>query len=196
VADEVFADYPLDAAAPATEGAMRRGVLSFTLGGASKSLGLPQVKLGWIVVDGPPVERARALTALEIVADTFLSVGTPIQIAAPALLQGGESIRRQIRSRLARNLARARDIVQRHSSCTALPVEGGWTLVVRVPATRPEEALVVDLLERERILVHPGYFFDFPHEAFIVVSLLPPEDAFAEMFERTLRFVSHGGGRQ
>lgn len=196
VADEVFADYPLDVAAPATESVMNRGVLSFTLGGASKSLGLPQVKLGWVVVDGPPDERDRALAALEVVADTFLSVGTPVQIAAPALLRGGESIRRQIRARLRRNLARAREIVQRHPSCTALPVEGGWSLVVRVPATRPEEALVVDLLDRERILVHPGYFFDFPYEAFIVVSLLPLENAFAEAFERALRFVSHEDGRR
>jgi alanine-synthesizing transaminase len=192
----VFADYPLDAAAPATESVMNQGVLSFTLGGASKSLGLPQVKLGWVVVDGPPDERDGALAALEVVADTFLSVGTPVQIAAPAWLRGGESIRRQIRARLRRNLARAREIVQRHPSCTALPVEGGWSLVVRVPATRPEEALVVDLLDRERILVHPGYFFDFPYEAFIVVSLLPLENAFAEAFERALRFVSHEDGRR
>ena len=190
VADEVFADYALDADTPPTEIAMNQGVLSFTLGGASKSLALPQVKLGWMVVDGPPRERDRALAALEIVADTFLSVGTPVQIAAPSLLNRGEAIRRQVQRRLATNLAQARDIAGRHPSCTVLPVEGGWSLVVRVPATRHEDALVLALLERERILVHPGYYFDFPHEAFLVVSLLPPEGAFAAAFERTLQFAS------
>ena len=190
VADEVFSDYALDAVAPATECAMNQGVLSFTLGGASKSLGLPQVKLGWMAVDGPPREREWALAALEIVADTFLSVGTPVQVAAPSLLTRGDGIRRQIRSRTVANLARARAIAARYRACTVLPVEGGWSLVVRVPATSPEDVLVEALLERERILVHPGYFFDFPHEAFIIVSLLPPEDVFADGFERALRFVS------
>jgi len=189
VADEVFADYPLDAVAPVTESVMNLGVLSFTLGGASKTLGLPQIKLGWMVVGGPPRERDQALQALELVADTFLSVGTPVQVAAPSLFDQGEAIRRQIQGRIATNLAMARDLVRRHPSCNVLPVEGGWSLVVRVPATRSEDALVLDLLIGERILVHPGYFFDFPHEAFIIVSLLPPTNVFADAFERTLLFV-------
>ena len=196
VADEVFADYPLTVQTPDTEIVMNRNVLSFTLGGASKSLGLPQVKLGWMVVDGPPQECQQALTALEIIADTFLSVGTPVQVAAPALLGGGETIRRQIRSRLAGNVARAREVARRYPSCSVLDVDGGWSLVVRVPATRGEDALALELLERERVLVHPGYFFDFPHEAFIVVSLLPPEGIFADAFERTLRCVSGTAERQ
>jgi len=194
VADEVFADYALGGT-PATECAMNLGVLSFTLGGASKSLGLPQVKLAWMVVDGPPHVRDRALELLAIVADTYLSVGTPVQVATPSLIGRGGPIRTQIHERLAANLARAREVAAGYPACTVLPVEGGWSLVVRVPATRAEEALVVELLERERILVHPGYFFDFPHESFIVVSLLPPEDAFAEAFDRTLRFASREGGQ-
>lgn len=190
VADEVFADYPLDAVDAPTESVMNLDVLSFTLGGASKSLGLPQIKLGWTVVGGPERERATALAALEVIADAFLSVGTPVQGAAPSLFSTGEVVRDQIRRRIVDNLARAREIVQSHPSCSVLPVEGGWSLVVRVPAIRSEETLALELLERERILIHPGYFFDFPHEAFIVVSLLVPPDQFADGFDRALRFAT------
>jgi hypothetical protein len=190
VADEVFADYALDGAPHATEVAQGPDVLSFTLGGASKSLGLPQVKLAWTVVDGPADVRDQALARLELVADAFLSVGTPVQLAAPALLDRGETIRRQIRDRLSRNLAAARELVGTQPSCSLLDVEGGWSVVIRVPAVATEEAIVLDLLDRARILVHPGYFFDFPSEAFLVVSLLPPADVFADAFTRMLAVVS------
>src|SRR5262245_50076288 len=190
VADEVFADYPLDLDTAPTESVMDLDVLSFTLGGASKSLGLPQIKLGWMVVGGHVQERDRAIGALEIIADTFLSVGTSVQGAAPTLLASGDAIRSQIRQRIASNLACARDVIREFPESTLLPVEGGWSLAVRVPAVRSEEALAVELLERERVLVHPGYFFDFPHEAFIVVSLIPPADQFADAFARALAFAA------
>jgi aspartate/methionine/tyrosine aminotransferase len=190
VADEVFADYPLGISAAPTESVMDLDVLSFTLGGASKSLGLPQIKLGWMVVGGKEAERVRALAALEIIADTFLSVGTPVQTAASSLLARGDVIRHQIRQRIASNLASARELATQWPSCTLLPVEGGWSLVARVPALRSEEDFVVELLEHERVLLHPGYFFDFPHEAFIIVSLIPPADQFADAFARALRFAS------
>ncbi len=190
VADEVFADYAIDATDSRTECVMDLDVLSFTLGGASKSLGLPQIKLGWTVVGGPAAERGRALAALEVIADTFLSVSTPVQGAAPSLLARGGAVRDQIRQRVALNLAHARSLSVDYPSCTLLPVEGGWSLIVRVPAFRSEEALTLELLEREQVLVHPGYFFDFPHEAYIIVSLIPPPDQFVDAFSRTLRFVS------
>ena len=190
VADEVFADYPLDVTEAPTESVMNLDVLSFTLGGASKSLGLPQIKLGWTIVGGPASERARALSALEIIADAFLSVGTSVQGAAPSLLSKGAVVRDQIRRRIAENLGQARALVREHPSCSLLPVEGGWSLVARVPAFRTEEALTLELLERERVLVHPGYFFDFPHEAFIVVSLIVPPDQFADGFARALKFAA------
>jgi alanine-synthesizing transaminase len=190
IADEVFADYPLDEPTPVTDVALRADVLSFTLGGASKSLGLPQVKLGWMVVGGPRLERDEALIGLELIADTFLSVGTPVQVATPELLHHGGAIRAAIHDRVRKNLSRARDIAQRYPSCEVLRVEGGWCAPIRVPAIRGEEALVLELLQQERILVHPGYFFDFPHEAFIVISLLPEESIFAEAFARILRFHS------
>jgi alanine-synthesizing transaminase len=187
IVDEVFADYPLDAVSPATDLAVDAPVLTFTLGGASKTLGLPQIKLGWMVVGGPERDRREALEALEHLADTYLSVSTPVQLAAPLLLSAGEGVRQQIHARIGRNLARARDIAGRFPACTVLPVEGGWTAVVRVPALRPEEALVLSLLEHERVLVHPGYFFDFDREAFLIVSLLLEAHTFDDAFERTLR---------
>jgi alanine-synthesizing transaminase len=190
VVDEVFADYTLDASSPVTDLAAGAGVLAFSMGGASKSLGLPQVKLGWTVVGGPAADRDAALDGLELIADTFLSVGTPVQVAARELLQRGAAVRHDIHARIRANLGAAKRIAARYPACDLLPVEGGWSCVVRVPATRSEEALVLDLLAGPRLLVHPGYFFDFEHEAFLVVSLLVPEAVFADAFERTLRFAS------
>jgi aspartate/methionine/tyrosine aminotransferase len=189
IADEVFADYALDEPAPLTDLAARAGVLSFMLGGASKSLGLPQVKLGWTVVGGPRPRREEALDALALIADTYLSVGTPVQIAAAELIRRGASVREEIHRRVRRNLDRARQIARQFPACEVLRVEGGWSAPIRVPATRAEDALVLELLETERVLVYPGYFFDFPHEAYVVVSLLPEEAAFADALERTLLFV-------
>jgi len=189
VADEVFADYPLEADAPVTDIAARAGVSCFTLGGLSKSAGLPQLKLGWIVVGGSQAECAAALAGLELIADSFLSVGTPVQVAAGALLERGAAIRAQIQDRTRTNLATLRQVMTSFPACEALKAEGGWSAVVRVPATRSEEQLILDLLDREGILVHPGYFFDFPREAFIVMSLLPPPDVFADAVARLLRFA-------
>jgi aspartate/methionine/tyrosine aminotransferase len=187
VADEVFADYALDAHQPLTDIATRVDVLAFTLGGLSKAAGLPQLKLGWIVAGGPARERDAALAALELIADSFLSVSTPVQVAAPALLQHAAPVRAAIHTRVRRNLAAARHLAVDYPACDLLRSEGGWSLVLRIPATRSEERFVIDLLERERILVHPGYFFDFRAEAFIVVSLLPEETRFADAFARVLR---------
>jgi len=189
IVDEVFADYALDAEHPLTDIATRVDVPAFTLGGLSKTVGLPQVKLGWIVVGGTAETRARALSGLEFIADSFLSVGTPVQIAAADLLERGAPIRLQIHDRVRGNLAVLRALTREFTACDVLRVEGGWSAVIRVPATRSEEQLVVDLLEREGVLVHPGYFFDFPREAFVVASLLPPSDVFREGAARLLRFA-------
>jgi aspartate/methionine/tyrosine aminotransferase len=186
VADEVFVDYPLDAASATTDLAVHAEVLAFTLGGLSKSCGLPQLKLGWIVVGGPATARGSALAAIELIADSFLSVGTPVQIAAPELLARATPVREAIHARIRRNLDCARRAARQVPACEVLRAEGGWCAVVRIPATRTEEQFVLHLLETERILVHPGYFFDFCAEAFIVVSLLPAEDLFARAFPRVL----------
>jgi aspartate/methionine/tyrosine aminotransferase len=190
VCDEVFADYVLEADDPVTDLAVESDVLTFTLGGASKTLGLPQVKLGWIVVGGRPDVRRQAIAGLEIVADTFLSVSTPVQLAAPHLLSAGAAVRHEIHQRVRRNLQSLREIASRYPSCAVLAADGGWSGVVRVPATRTEEELVLHLLDREGILVHPGYFFDFPAEAFVVVSLLPDERTFESAMTRVLRACS------
>jgi aspartate/methionine/tyrosine aminotransferase len=190
VSDEVFAEYALDAQAPPTEIARRAKVLSFTLGGASKSLGLPQMKLAWTIVDGPVQQRIDALSRLELIADTFLPVNTPVQVAAPELFRRAAPIRHAIHERVSRNLTAAREVAQAYPACEVLRVEGGWTAVVRVPATRSEEALALGLVQDEHVLVHPGFYFDFPHEAFVIVSLLPQEDVFVEAFARVLRYAS------
>lgn len=189
VADEVFADYPLDEERPFTDIAARTDVLSFTLGGLSKSLGLPQLKLGWIVAGGGAAVRNAALAALELVADSFLSVNTPVQVAVPAFLDRAAAVRKAIHERIRRNLKRLREIGQHVPACEVLRAEGGWSAVLRVPATRSEEHLVLDLLDREHILVHPGYFFDFRREAYLVISLLPEPLVFDDAVSRVLRFV-------
>jgi alanine-synthesizing transaminase len=190
VVDEVFADYPLDAREPLTDLAARADVLTFSLAGLSKSVGLPQLKLAWIVAGGPAAARDAALASLELVADSYLSVATPVQVAAPHLLRAGGPIRGAIQQRIRENLEALRAAARGFPACEVLRVEGGWSAVLRVPATRGEETLVVELLERERILVHPGYFFDFPREAYLVVSLLPPPAMFADACARLLRVVS------
>jgi len=195
VVDEVFADYRLDAGPHATMDVALRaaghpGGLAVTLGGLSKSAGLPQVKLGWMIFGGDTATVQEALGGLEIVADSYLSVSTPVQVAAPALLDAGANIRAQIQERIRTNLVALRSVAAAHVACDVLPVEGGWSAVLRVPATLPEEQLVLDLLQQEHVLLHPGYFFDFDHEAFLVVSLLPPIDVFADAVARVLSRVS------
>src|SRR6185436_2603987 len=152
VADEVFADYTLEAAEPVTDLDTRGAGLTFTLGGFSKSLGLPQLKLGWIIVGGAPAMRDAALAALELVADSFLSVGTPVQVAAPMLLARAAPVRAAIHHRVRTNLSCLQRTVGRFPACELLRAEGGWSAVIRVPATRGEEQLVLDLLAREQIL--------------------------------------------
>jgi aspartate/methionine/tyrosine aminotransferase len=187
IADEVFADYRLDAEDPFTDlAAQTSPCLTFTLGGFSKSLGLPQLKLGWMVVGGPAARRDAALQHLEFIADSFLSVGTPVQAAAPALLSSATSVRAAIHARVSRNLATLARHVAAVPAAALLRVEGGWSAPVRVPATRGEERLVLDLLEHQRILVYPGYFFDFPREAYVIVSLLASPAVFDAAVPRLL----------
>jgi alanine-synthesizing transaminase len=191
IADEVFVDYALDAPPDrVTDVALQTEALAFSLGGLSKSAGLPQLKLGWIVVGGTPVRRVAALEGLELIADSYLSVATPVQVAAPDILARGAAIRDGIWRRLRANLAALRGLADSFPGANVLACEGGWYAVVRVPATVPEEELVLGLLDRERILVHPGYFFDFPREAYLVTSLLPPPDVFSDAAARMLQFTA------
>lgn len=185
IADEVFLDYAIDPSKTLTSIRGSRA-LTFSLGGLSKSAGLPQVKLGWMGVSGPAALVADALARLELIADTYLSVSTPVQVAAADLIGRGATVRDAIRQRVATNLMALRKLAGGNPDVTLLEPEAGWCAVVRVPATEPEEHLVLRLLEREQVLVHPGYFFDFAHEAFLVVSLLPPAKTFASGVARVL----------
>ncbi len=186
IGDEVFADYPLDPAPEATNVLAAADVLTFSLGGLSKSAGLPQLKLGWIGFGGPAAKVDEALAAFEIVADTYLSVSTPVQAAAADLIERGTAIRTQILARVRRNLESLRMLASSHPSTTVLRVEGGWSAVLQVPQLRSEESLVLDLLDKDDVLVHPGYFFDFPREAYLVVSLLVDPGAFDHAIARVL----------
>jgi aspartate/methionine/tyrosine aminotransferase len=160
--------------------------LTFSLSGLSKIVALPQVKLGWIVVDGPAMLAPIALEQLELICDTYLSVSTPVQNAAAALIEQGAVVRGRIAERIRRNYAVLRDRAAATPSIDVLHADAGWSAVLRVPSTRSEEDLVVELLERDDVLVHPGFFFDFAHEAFLVVSLLPEPAAFDEGVSRVL----------
>ncbi len=193
VGDEVFCDYPIDPRPDVARVLDQEEALTFSLGGLSKSAGLPQMKLGWMAAGGPPPLVETALARLEIICDAFLSVSTPVQHAAAELLALGGDIRRLIVGRVRQNLEVLQALAAGRPSCSVLRVEGGWSAVVRVPATGPEEALVLDLVEHDGVLVHPGYFFDFPHEAFIVVSLLPGPAAFRDGVARLIERASARG---
>jgi alanine-synthesizing transaminase len=180
IADEVFADYPLaDDAGTHISFATERRCLTFTLGGLSKSCGLPQLKLGWIVVTGPERDVATALGRLEFLADTYLSVSTPVQAGLPRLLAAGAGIRVEISSRCRGNLAHLQRLTARCPHLELLRPSAGWSAVLRYPAVVDEEDLAIELLEDDGVAVYPGYLFDFPRPGFLVVSLLPDPLTFA-----------------
>ena len=154
--------------------------LTFRLGGLSKSAALPQVKLGWIAVDGPEPLVADALARLEFICDTYLSVSTPAQVAAPELIARAAGPRQQILARVRANYATLRQLCGACPTVDLLHADAGWSAVLRVAATASEEEITLDLLERDGVIVYPGFFFDFPREAFLIVSLLPEPRAFAD----------------
>lgn len=193
ISDEVFADYPLGPRPDATTLLGEDRVLTFTLGGLSKSAGLPQMKLAWTVVSGPDDLVASALERLEIVADSYLSVSTPVQVAAPALLEAGRGIRAAIHARISQNLETLRQVVRCAPALTLHEPDGGWSVVVRVPAILSEEQWVLHLVEAHGVLVHPGFFFDLDTGVHLVISLLPLPDVFETGVSRIADMAS---GRQ
>ncbi len=215
ISDEVFADYTFRRAlsgagpcravsgagpCPATSDAEpvstlagRDEAASFSLSGLSKICGLPQMKLGWIIVNGPEAERRQAIDRLELIADTYLSAATPVQNALPRLL--GAGIGAQIQTRVRENLAVLRAAIGPDSPCEALDVEGGWYATLRVPRVRSEEEWTLELLDRDLVLVQPGFFYDFEREAFLVVSLLPPPALFAVGAGRLVARIEQVAGK-
>ena len=202
IVDEVFLDNPLSSqnVGPPTlsrekasrdqdgaPGSFARGAhpcLAFVLSGISKIAALPQMKAAWIVAFGPQEEQHVALARLEVVADTFLSMNAPIQCALPAWLAGCSSIQKQIRARTQTNLRNLDQILLRFPAITRLEVEAGWYAVLRVPALNKDEDLAVRLLEERGVYVHPGSFFGFAGQGWLVVSLLTPEEEFRRGVER------------
>jgi hypothetical protein len=187
----VFADYAFAPDADrVTSLAGVEDCAAFSMSGLSKIAGLPQMKLGWIVVAGPARLRAEAMEKLEWIADTYLSVSTPVQCAAARLLEYGAAVQRQIQQRTAANLAFARQALA-GTALETLAVEGGWSITIRVPRVRTEEEWCLDLLDRDKVLVQPGYFYDFEAEAFLIASLLT---APAEFQEGVTRIVHRAAG--
>jgi alanine-synthesizing transaminase len=179
LSDEVFATYALtDDPSRATTARLASDALVFSLGGLSKLAALPQMKLGWIAASGPQTQVQAALSKLELIADTFLSVGTPVQHAAPHLLAAGKKTAAAISARTKKNLATLDHALGKDSPATRLKVDGGWYATLRLPQTKTEEEWVLGFLEEDGVLVHPGAFFDFESEAFVVLSLLTGEPNF------------------
>ena len=188
IADEVFLDYAHDRGAQQSFTANSH-VLTFTLSGVSKISALPQMKVAWIAASGPDAELEAAQSRLEVIADTYLSMNAPIQWALPALLGQRKNIQHQLLDRVLGNLAELDRQLAAQKACQRLTVEGGWYAVLRVPVTQTDEELAVDLLRRKSVLVHPGHFYDFPNEGYLVLSLITPTAEFAEGIGRLLELT-------
>ena len=184
ISDEVFTDYSLGSTGKRVTTLINsEAVLSFSLNGLSKTAGMPQMKLGWIAINGPAAEREVARARLEILLDTYLSVSTPVQSALPELLSIGGGIQRLIGERTKRNLAGLADLLK-DSPAHCLHTEGGWSAIVRLPNTGAEEVWVARLLEKEGVIVQPGYFFDMDSEPYVVITLITPPEIFDEGVRR------------
>jgi alanine-synthesizing transaminase len=189
IADEVFLDYA-HGRGPQQSFAANQDVLTFTLSGVSKISALPQMKVAWIATSGPAAKVEPALARLEVIADTYLSMNAPIQWALPALLEQRKTIQQQLLDRVAGNLAELDRQLAAQKTCQRLTVEGGWYAVLRVPLTQTDEELAIDLLRRQSVLLHPGHFYDFPSDGYLVLSLITQKAEFAEALQRVLERVS------
>lgn len=185
IADEVFSDYGF-AGNPAFSFAANHSVLTFTMSGLSKICGLPQMKASWLVVSGPEHLKRAAMDRLEVIADTFLSVNAPVQHALPEYLRARSAFQIRLLQRAKANLAELDLQLSRQAMCSRLAVEGGWSVVLRVPATQSGDDLAISLLTTHGVYVHPGHFFEFSGEGHLVLSLIVPPDRFSEGIRRIL----------
>jgi alanine-synthesizing transaminase len=190
IADEVFLDFALGEKHPATF-AGNPGALTFTMSGLSKICGLPQMKAAWLIVSGQEPFKAQALARLEVIADTHLSMGAPIQWAMPTLLGQRAAFQKQLMARVGENLAEIDRQLAGQKSCSRLEVEGGWNAIIRVPAASSDEELALELLATKGVYLHPGHFYDFPSRGTVVVSLITPENDLSKgLRQLLLLFVS------
>ena len=187
VADEVFSDYAFasDPAHVASHAGISNA-LTFTLSGLSKISALPQMKLAWVIVNGPPDALREAQARLEVIADTYLSVSAPLAHALPTLLESRRSLQPQILERLRSNLRWLDEQLTPACPVNRLRAEGGWYAILRVPSTRSDDDWAIELLARDAVFVHPGHFYDFPSEGHLVISLLPPPEVFQKGIRRLL----------
>jgi alanine-synthesizing transaminase len=191
IADEVFSDYGFSADAErVVTHAQNTEVLTFTLSGLSKISALPQMKLAWIVVSGPADLRSQALARLEVVADTYLSVSAPVALATPAWLAQRGTIQAQILERVRTNLLQLDSMLAPSLPLSRLKVEGGWYAILRVPSTRSDEDWAAELLTQAGVSLHPGHFYDFPSKGFLVLSLLPAPEVFADALSKVISLIS------
>jgi alanine-synthesizing transaminase len=185
IADEVFLDFAIEEPRPASFAA-NTGALTFTMSGLSKISGLPQMKMAWLVTSGPGKLKQQALARLEVIADTYLSMNAPVQLATPAFLEQRQGFQKQLMARVRANLLELDRLLAGQKLCGRLKVEGGWYAVLRVPATRSDEELAIELLMAKDVYVHPGHFYDFPADGYLIVSLMTPEQDFSEGMKRLL----------
>src|ERR1700722_5252933 len=189
IVDEVFLDYAHNGE-PRPTFAANRDALTFTLSGLSKVSALPQMKVAWIAVSGPPAETAPALARLEVIADTYLSMNAPLQWATPALLDQRKSLQKQLLDRVRGNLTELDRHLAAQKTCERLAVDGGWYAILRVPVTKSDEDLAIELLQKRSVLVHPGHFYDFPSDGYFVLSLITPATHFSDGIGRILELLN------
>jgi aspartate/methionine/tyrosine aminotransferase len=188
IADEVFLDFGLEENR-AKSFVANSAALTLTLSGLSKISGLPQMKAAWLTVSGPRERKREALARLEVIADTYLSVNAPVQLAMPVFLDQRRTFQEQLLARVRQNLSELDRQLSEQKACTRLAVEGGWYAVLRVPAIRSDEDLALELVKSSGVSIHPGHFYDFPSEGFLVLSLITPTEIFARGVAGTLQLL-------
>jgi aspartate/methionine/tyrosine aminotransferase len=177
IVDEVFLDFAFDMR-PRKTFAANSAALTFTLSGLSKISALPQMKVAWLAVTGPDSHVKPALDRLEIIADTYLSLSAPAQAALPALLAQRHPLRKQLLDRIRENRAHLQSLLRAQPACELLHADAGWYAVLRVPANSTDEDLAIHLLRQHHVVVHPGHFYDFPSNGFLILSLITPASDF------------------
>jgi alanine-synthesizing transaminase len=193
IVDEVFLDFSFNSP-PHKTFTGNTEVLTFTLSGLSKISALPQMKIAWLTVTGPASQVRPALDRLEIIADTYLSLGAPAQAALPTLLAQRHSLRPQLQSRIRENLTHLQSQLRSHRTCELLHAEAGWYATLRYAANSsttsssptPDEDLAIHLLRHHQVLLHPGHFYDFPSNNHLVLSLITLPSTFREAIQKLL----------
>jgi len=184
IADEVFLDFSLG-----KDMLSNNKALTFTMSGLSKISGLPQMKVAWLIATGPETLKQQGVARLEMIADTYLSMNTPMQLALPALLELRHNFQQQCLTRTRNNLAQLDKVLAAQRLCTRLNLEGGWYAVVKVPVSGSDDGLALELLNARGVYVHPGHFYDFPADGYLVVSLITPEGPLATGIEALIGLI-------